>query len=106
MKNNRNAPSSQTPADLLTDLRTLVIDAEKMVSDSIGTHSEEAIGALRARFATAQEKCTELYEGARKKVVAGAHYTDATIRENPYQSLGIALGVGVLLGVLIGRRSV
>jgi ElaB/YqjD/DUF883 family membrane-anchored ribosome-binding protein len=28
----------------------------------------------------------------------------AHIRENPYQSIAIAVGVGLLLGMLIGRR--
>jgi len=42
---------------------------------------------------------------AKKKVVAGAKYTDSTIRENPYRALAIAAGVGLLVGVLLGRRS-
>ena len=36
---------------------------------------------------------------------AGAKYTDETIRENPYQSMAVAAGLGLLVGVLIGRRS-
>ena len=34
-----------------------------------------------------------------------AQCTDQAIRANPYQSLAIAAGVGILVGVLIGRRS-
>jgi ElaB/YqjD/DUF883 family membrane-anchored ribosome-binding protein len=105
MKNHRTPATAQTPTDLLNDLRTLVTDAEKMATASISERSDEAMGALRERFASAQERCTEIFEGAREKVVAGARYTDESIRANPYQSVGIALGVGVLLGVLIGRRS-
>jgi ElaB/YqjD/DUF883 family membrane-anchored ribosome-binding protein len=30
--------------------------------------------------------------------------TDRYIREYPYQSLGLAFGVGMLLGVLVNRR--
>jgi len=97
--------NAQTPQDLLTELRTLVSDAEKMMGDSITEHSEDAVSALRARFDAAQERMSELYEGARKKVVAGAKYTDETIRANPYQSIAIAAGVGLLVGVLLGRRS-
>jgi ElaB/YqjD/DUF883 family membrane-anchored ribosome-binding protein len=37
-------------------------------------------------------------------VVAGARCTDATIREHPYQSLALALGVGVIAGALLSRR--
>jgi ElaB/YqjD/DUF883 family membrane-anchored ribosome-binding protein len=48
---------------------------------------------------------TEAYGKARKSVVAGARYTDETIRTHPYQSLAIALGVGVLVGALIRRSN-
>ncbi len=46
-----------------------------------------------------------MYEGAKQRVVAGAKSTDQAIRANPYQSLAIAAGVGLLVGVLLGRRS-
>ena len=46
-----------------------------------------------------------MYSGARDKVVAGAKATDSKIRDKPYHSLAIAAGVGVLLGLLVGRRS-
>lgn len=102
---NRNDTAAQTPKELLNDLHTLVAEAEKMMSASISEHTDEAVGALRARYEATQERLGELYAGARKKVVAGAKYTDETIRENPYQSMAIALGVGLLVGVLLGRRS-
>lgn len=102
---NRNASDSQTPADLLNDLRTLVVEAEKMLESSVTENAGEAISALRTRYDAAQERLGALYASARKNVVAGAKYTDETIRENPYQSIAIAAGVGLLVGVLLGRRS-
>ncbi len=102
---NRNSNPAQTPEELLQDLRALISEAEGLAANSIHEHSAEAIEALRARFECAQEKMAELYDGARKKVVAGARYTDEAIREHPYQSLAIAAGVGLLVGVLLGRNS-
>jgi ElaB/YqjD/DUF883 family membrane-anchored ribosome-binding protein len=102
---NRHASAAQTPADLLNDLRTLVVDAEKMIEASVSEHTDEAMSALRTRYAAAQERVGELYDSAKKNVTAGAKYTDETIRANPYQSIAIAAGVGLLVGVLIGRRS-
>ena len=102
---NKSDPAAQTPNDLLEDLRSLVADAEKMMGDSLSEHSADAISALRARFETAQERLGEFYSGARQRVVAGAKCTDEAIRANPYQSLAIALGAGLLVGVLLGRRS-
>jgi ElaB/YqjD/DUF883 family membrane-anchored ribosome-binding protein len=103
MKNNKD--TTHTPKELLGELQALVAEAETMIGDSVTEHSAEALGNLRARFGAAQERFADLYDGARKKVVAGAKYTDETIRANPYQSIAIAAGVGLLVGVLLGRRS-
>jgi len=105
MKNNPITTPAQTPKELLNELHTLVQEAETMMGDSISEHTADAVGALRVRFDAAQERLGELYEGARRKVVAGAKCTDTAIRENPYQAMAIAAGVGLLLGVLLGRRS-
>ena len=103
MKNNQ--ASTQTPQDLLNDLQALITEAEKMIGSSVSENSTAAMGALRVRYDAAQERLGELYEGAKVRVVAGAKCTDAAIRANPYQSLAIAAGAGLLIGVLLGRRS-
>ena len=43
-------------------------------------------------------------ENIQEKTAASARATDRTIRQHPYESIGIAFGVGVLIGVLINRR--
>ena len=100
-----NNESAQTPKELLNDLQTLVAEAEKMMGDSLSEHTEDAVGALRSRFDAAHERLSELCATAKQKVVAGAQCTDRAIRANPYQSLAIAAGVGLLVGVLVGRRT-
>lgn len=95
----------QTPDDVLSELRSLVNEAENIIHQSQDGNCESPVAALRERFETAQAKLADLYEGAKKKVVSGARYTDHAIRENPYQALAITLGIGVLVGVLVGRRS-
>jgi ElaB/YqjD/DUF883 family membrane-anchored ribosome-binding protein len=101
MKNSQ--PTSDNPDTFLADLRTLVTEAEKLL-DGSETGSENA-HTLRERFEAAQERFTDLYAGAKKRVIAGGKATDQAIRENPYQSLAIAAGVGLIVGVLLGRRS-
>jgi ElaB/YqjD/DUF883 family membrane-anchored ribosome-binding protein len=103
MKNNKDI--THTPKELFTEMQALVAEAQTMMGDSISEHSAEAMANLRERFAAAQERFADVYDGAKKKVVAGAKYTDTSIRENPYQAMAVALGVGVLLGVLVGRRT-
>lgn len=96
----------QTPEDVLNELRSLVNEAEKILGQAPqdSCNCDATLDALRARLEAAQERFASLYEGTKRKVVAGARYTDEKIRDNPYQSLAIALGVGVLAGVLVGRR--
>lgn len=101
---NRHASDTSTPADLLNDLRTLVVEAEQMLESSVTEHTGEAMAALRARYEAAQERLGVLYAGARKNVIAGAKCTDEAIRANPYQSIAIAAGVGLLVGMLVSRR--
>ncbi len=103
MKNNQDTSSS--PAQPLHDLQALVSEAEGILTGSASEHSSDAVHNLRARFDAAQERFADLCAGTKQKVVAGARLTDTTIRENPYQSLAIAAGIGLAIGVLLGRRS-
>ena len=103
MKSNKD--TAHTPKELLHDLQALVVEAETLLTDSGSEQSAEVVDNLRERFSAAQDRLADLCEGARKKVVAGARCTDETIRANPYQSIAIAVGVGLLVGVLVGRRS-
>ena len=103
MKNNKNA--NHTPQDLVNDLRALIIEAEKMTGEALSEHTTDAISGLRQRYDAAQEQLGEYYEVAKQRIVDGAKRTDTVIRANPYQSLAVAAGLGLLIGVLVGRRS-
>jgi ElaB/YqjD/DUF883 family membrane-anchored ribosome-binding protein len=39
-----------------------------------------------------------------EKAVAAAKATDQVIRTHPYESIGVAFGVGLLIGVLVARK--
>ena len=88
---------------LVTDLKAVAHDAEDLLKASAGEVSEKAREA-RARLATALERTKEACGCLQEKAVAGAKATDKVIRDHPYQSIGIAFGVGVLIGVLVTRK--
>jgi ElaB/YqjD/DUF883 family membrane-anchored ribosome-binding protein len=44
------------------------------------------------------------YDRIADSAVAGAHATDRAIRARPYQAVGIAVGIGFLVGALLNRR--
>jgi ElaB/YqjD/DUF883 family membrane-anchored ribosome-binding protein len=59
----------------------------------------EIRGKLEATIERARAACQRLEE----KTVEAAKLTDKTIREHPYQAVGFAFGLGLLIGVLAMR---
>jgi ElaB/YqjD/DUF883 family membrane-anchored ribosome-binding protein len=87
---------------LLQDLKEVVRDGEELLragADELG----ERGAAAREKLTAALEMAKETQRRLQEKVVASAKATDNYIRTNPYQSIGIAFGVGLLLGVYAAR---
>jgi len=60
-----------------------------------------------ARTATTERLVDELksmIERAEEKALERAKAADKIIRDHPYQTIGIAFGLGLLIGVLARRR--
>jgi ElaB/YqjD/DUF883 family membrane-anchored ribosome-binding protein len=92
---------------ILEDLRILIADAEMLLNATVGEVSEKASEArerLKAALARARITLTELQQKGLASVQAAANKADVTIRDHPYESVGIALGVGFLIGLVLGRR--
>lgn len=104
MKNRHDTSTTETPEQLIEHISRLMAEAEAMIAGPVAEQSPGKLADIRARLESARERMNDVYDRARHNVVAGAKYTDETIREHPYQSLAIALGVGVLLGALIRRN--
>jgi ElaB/YqjD/DUF883 family membrane-anchored ribosome-binding protein len=58
---------------------------------------------LRARLDAAVEKAKAVCERLQDQTAAAAKASDKAVREHPYQAIGIAFGVGLLIGVLVMR---
>lgn len=104
MKSTAENRRYETPEEIAAHISRLMSEAEAMLAGPVAASAGDKLDEIKSRFAEAQERVTELYGVARKKVAAGAKATDETIRAHPYESLAIALGVGVLLGALIRRN--
>lgn len=46
----------------------------------------------------------QLYHKAEEKAKEQAKAADRVVREHPYQTVGVAFGIGILIGVLVARR--
>jgi ElaB/YqjD/DUF883 family membrane-anchored ribosome-binding protein len=85
------------------DMGTLADDARALMAATADVAGEK-VGEARKRLAAALESAKEIAGNVRDKAVAGAKIADQTVRENPYQAVGIALGIGAILGYLVSRR--
>ena len=88
---------------LLHDLKEVVKDGEELLHAGASELSEKG-KAARARLAAALEAARETGRKLQEQTIAGARVTDRVIREHPYQSIGLAFGIGLLIGVLINRK--
>jgi ElaB/YqjD/DUF883 family membrane-anchored ribosome-binding protein len=105
MKSNATSTAQESAEQLLENLRTLVSEAEATLAGGAAEKSEELLSDLRSRLEAGLDRLNEYYGQAKRRVAAGARSTDATIRSHPYESLAVALGVGVLVGALIRRSN-
>lgn len=85
------------------DTGTLAENARALMNATADVAGEKVSDA-RKRLATALERSKELYGRVRDKTVEGAKVADKNIRENPYQTIAIGIGVGAILGYLVARR--
>ncbi|HYG21195.1 MAG TPA: DUF883 domain-containing protein [Verrucomicrobiae bacterium] len=88
---------------LLQDLREVVQDGEELLKAGAEDLSERG-NAAREKLAAALEVARETQRRLQERAMEGAKAADRMIRENPYQSIGVAFGLGLLIGVLAGRR--
>lgn len=104
-----NTPSAVDASkdQLVRDFKILVADAEALLKATAG-QSGEAVAAMRAKvgdsLAIAKVKLTEAEQLALEKAKAAAAATDEYVHEHPWHAVGIAAGVGLVIGLLIGRR--
>jgi len=85
------------------DMGQLAEDARALMTATAYVAGEK-VGEARKRLAAALEAGKEIVGRARDKAVEGAKATDQAVHEHPYEVIGIALGVGALLGYLVARR--
>jgi ElaB/YqjD/DUF883 family membrane-anchored ribosome-binding protein len=91
---------------LIQDVRMVVHDAEELIkatAGDFGDKTREARAKLAGALVVVRETCNKLEKQAIENASNTAKATDAVIRSHPYESAGIALGAGLLIGVLLAR---
>ena len=81
---------------IIKDMRAVIVDAEDLLK-ATASQTGERIEKVRAR-------AEESLRVARERIKDAGMDIDEQVRNNPWATAGIAAGVGLLLGLLIGRR--
>jgi ElaB/YqjD/DUF883 family membrane-anchored ribosome-binding protein len=92
---------------LVQDLRELVRDAEeflRLTAAEAGDAARDLRERLSSKIAELREDLGQVEGAARERAVATVQETDRLIREHPYESVALAFVVGILLGILAGRK--
>lgn len=92
---------------LVSDMKFLVSDAEEILRATAGVAGDkvsELRGRIADRLRDAKTRIDNAEELWLKRTRAAARATDDYVSENPWQAIGIAAAIGLLLGVIIGRR--
>lgn len=88
---------------LAADLKRIVRDSEDLLHTTKDLVGDKA-GEVRERLIDALDSAKRTCRNLEEKALESAKAADVTIRDHPYQSIGIALGVGLLIGVLVTRK--
>lgn len=92
---------------LMTDLRLVVADAEELLrltASHTGEGAAEVRSRVQATLAQAKSNLLHAQEAVVTKAKAAGRAADDYVHQNPWQSIGMAAGVGLLLGMLIRRH--
>ncbi len=88
-------------------LRTLAEEAEALLRASARAGDEkvtEARERLRDEVANLRSRLGDMEVQAGMRVKDAAHRTDEAVHAHPYTAMGAAAAIGLLAGLLIGRR--
>jgi len=86
----------ETANNLMDDLRTVIADAEDLLratADQAGPRVQEA-----------RERAEESLRSARERLEGTGRRLDAQVREHPWAAVGVAAGIGLIVGILLSRK--
>jgi ElaB/YqjD/DUF883 family membrane-anchored ribosome-binding protein len=94
-------------ARLVADVQTLVGDAEAL-AQATTAQTGDKFAELRSRVqksaADLKPRIAQAEALVRQKAAATASAVDQHVHEKPWPVVGVAAGIGLLVGLLIGRR--
>ncbi len=86
------------------DLDSIADDAKALIAATVDVAEEKVVQA-RERLSEALDRNKATWVRVQDRAVEGVKATDEAIRTHPYPALGVAFGVGAVIGLLLSRRN-
>jgi ElaB/YqjD/DUF883 family membrane-anchored ribosome-binding protein len=100
-------PAEQTRTKLVDEFSNVLSEAEDMLkraANETGEKARDLRSQVEAKLLTAKLRMQELEGQAVDRAKEAARATDDYVHEHPWQSIGIAAAIGVLIGLMMNRR--
>lgn len=92
---------------LVEDLKLVIKDAEDLLR-ATGQQVDAGYQQARARFESTLGVARDNYSGMEEQLVEAARESmeqaNEYVREHPWQAVGIGAAVGLIAGIILGRR--
>ena len=101
-----NVENEVSKEKLMQDLRVVVADAEDLLRATAGQAGEKVSAArerIQENLAAAKQRLAVAQDAVAARTKEAAKVTDEYVHENPWKAVGIAAGVGLVIGMLISR---
>jgi ElaB/YqjD/DUF883 family membrane-anchored ribosome-binding protein len=92
---------------LISDFKLVVADAEELLratANQAGDKAADLRVKIQGHLADAKVRLADAEAAVVDKAKLVGRATDDYVHDNPWRSVGIAAGVGLIVGLLIGRR--
>ncbi len=99
--------TEQSRTKLVDEFSNVLTEAEDMLkraANETGEKAKDLRSQVEAKLLTAKLRLQEFQGQAVDRAKETARATDDFVHEHPWQSIGIAAAVGVVVGLLMNRR--
>jgi ElaB/YqjD/DUF883 family membrane-anchored ribosome-binding protein len=92
---------------LISDFKALMADAEELIK-ATSAQGDESLSAIRSKalntLSNAKDNLSSLESALTNKAKEVAEGADEFVHRNPWEAVGVAAGLGLLIGLFIRRR--
>jgi ElaB/YqjD/DUF883 family membrane-anchored ribosome-binding protein len=98
---------SEQQEQLVNDLRAVVRDAQQLLDSGVsncGAQATQARQRLESAMREVRQSWAESGSHTRQRLSQWQHASDDYVHQHPWTTVSAAIGLGVALGWLLGRR--